>query len=123
MFIGGIKGAHKLGMETTYWGDCLTTETLKFLNDNTPRNGRVVFYPIGSFVPGFYKETGFLRKDIKITDINDKNFDYLILLSRQGMFNDKLWKIYKQVQPIHEVSYQGVPLLNIYKRSDICDII
>ena len=122
MFIGGIRGAHKRGMETTYWGDCLTIETLKFLNDNTPRNGRIVFYPIGSFVPGFYKETGFLRKDIKITDINDENFDYLILLSRQGMFNDKLWKIYKQVQPIHEVSYQGVPLLNIYKRSDICDI-
>ena len=82
-----------------------------------------MFYPVGSFVPSFYKETGFLRKDIKIAGINDENFDYLVLLSRQGMFNDKAWKIYKQVQPIHEVSYQGVPLLNIYKRSDICDII
>ncbi|MCK5595486.1 glycosyltransferase family 39 protein [bacterium] len=122
MFIGGIRGAHKLGMETTYWGDCITKETLGFVNDTTPKNGRVIFYPIGSFVPGFYKETGLLRKDIKIAGIGDEDFDYLILLSRQGMFNDKVWKIYKHAQPVYEVSYQGVPIVKIYKKSDICDI-
>ncbi|MCK4401070.1 glycosyltransferase family 39 protein [bacterium] len=116
MFIGGIRGAHKLGMETTYWGDCITKKTLKFINDNTSRNGCVIFFPVGSFVPGFYKKTGFLRKDIKITDINDENFDYLILLSRQGMFTDKVWKIYKHAQSIYEVSYQEVHFLKIYKR-------
>jgi len=117
MFIGGIKGAHKLGMETTYWGDCITGKTIKFINNNTPKNGRVIFCPVGSFVPRYYKETGLLRKDIEIADINDEDFDYLILLSRQGMFNNKLWKIYKHAQSIYEVSYQGVPFLKIYKKS------
>ncbi len=123
MFIGGIRGAHKLGMETTYWGDCIAEKTLKFINDNTPLNGRVIFFPVGSFVPTFYKGTGLLRKDIEIADINDEDFDYLILLSRQGMFNEKLWKIYKHAQSAYDVSYHSqVPFLKIYKRSDVCDI-
>jgi hypothetical protein len=117
MFIGGIRGAHKLGMETTYWGDCITEKTIKFINNNTPKNGRIIFYPVGSFVSSYYKDM--LRKDIEITDINDEDFDYLILLSRQGMFNDKLWKIYKYAQSIYEVSYQGVPFLKIYKRDGL----
>jgi len=123
MFIGGIRGAHKLGMETTYWGDCITEKTMEFINNNTQENGRVIFYPVGSFVPRYYKEMGLLRKDIKIAGIGDEDFDYLILLSRQGMFNDKVWEIYKHRLPVYEVSYQGVPIVKIYKKSDICGII
>ena len=111
---GGVKGAKKLGMETTYWGDSMTQTVLDYLNGQPPGT-RVNFFPVGSNIVPLLEFSGELRSDIEVT--SREKADFLVLNCRQGFFDDKLWKIYKEEKPIKEAGtfYKGVPLTAVYR--------
>ncbi len=112
---GGVKGARKLGLETTYWGDTLTQPVLDYLNGQPPGT-RVNFFPVGSNVVPLLKFTGRLRADMEVT--SREKADFLVLNCRQGFFDEKLWRIYKEGKPLKEAGtfYRGVPLTAVYRQ-------
>jgi len=115
---GGCPGANKLGMETTYWGDTLDASALRALNERCAAGAKVAFFPVGSQVPRAHRLiTGRLRPDIRAVDIGD-DFDWLVLISRQGMFDDRAWHYFRNVEAVWAMYLQGVPVCMIFEGED-----
>lgn len=111
-FIGGVRGAMDKGFETTYWGDPINKEFIKYLN--THFAGKVFKNRTGYHrVPfDFYHDKGLLRKDIR----HDwDNYDYYMLNMRQSYFDEESWFYYRHQKPVYSVTVQGVDLVNIYQ--------
>lgn len=113
---GGVKGANKLGFETTYWGDTCTNDILNYLNENAPPDAKIAIYPSGCNVTALYQFTGKLRKDIKSVPLEEwDTLDYLVLNCRQGFFDERLWEIYGKGNYECAAIFRDVPLTAVYK--------
>jgi hypothetical protein len=132
--VGGVRGAYALGMETTYWYDVVNEDFLAALNREIPRNAAVSMWVANQAYFEFLQDKGKIRKDIKFitpdikVTISNKAValkflpnspEYLILLSRQGVFNVFYWKLYKNSTPLYSLTLEGVPLISIYSWKDI----
>ncbi|MBA3017026.1 MAG: glycosyltransferase family 39 protein [Proteobacteria bacterium] len=107
MFIGGVKGAEKKGMELSYWMESLTPDFICLLNDMLPRNTSLTLLPNNSHLHHLQKR-GILRNDIRINDKLDSN-SYFILVRRRSAINDKIFNL----KEIANVSYDKVILLKL----------
>lgn len=86
---GGPWGAKRLGFETTYWGDSFDGKAVEYLNAHVPENGRVALVAVGDFVWRIYQQVnGEVRRDIREGDFSRDEWDYLVVVPRQGWFND-----------------------------------
>ena len=77
--IGGVPGAMKRGMETTYWWTVVNEKAVSRINRALPAHARLACYPDAPMAE-FYRELGWLRKDIVPTQQMD--FDHILMLSR-----------------------------------------
>jgi hypothetical protein len=132
--VGGVRGAYALGMETTYWYDVVNKEFLELLNREIPQGAAVSMWIANQAYFEFLQDKGKIRKDIKFItpDIQvtlrnsgaDLKFspatpEFLILLSRQGVFNKFYWSIYKNSIPLYSLTLEGVPLISLYRWKDV----
>ncbi len=132
--VGGVRGAYALGMETTYWYDVVTDKFLEALNSEIPHGAAVSMWVANQSYFEFLQDKGKIRKDIKFitpditVTITNKGAtfkfspdtpQYLILLSRQGVFNTFYWNLYKNSTPLYSLTLEGVPLISIYRWRDI----
>ena len=111
--IGGLPGAEKKGMETTYWGEALNEEALSFLNNNIPDGAKIKALAMHDRALMLYQEWGSL-KDTLILD-SPPPYDYHILLARKGLFMRPERYLFDHYEPIKTIARNGVPLLLIYK--------
>ena len=109
--VGGARGAHARGFESTYWFDAATPAFLRRVEAELPRGARVWAHP----APWHWLEVqraGLLRDDIVFTD--ELPAPYLLLMSRQGLFGPFEWRLHEQVRPLVAETYEGVPLMALY---------
>jgi len=114
-FIGGVDGAVKKGFEVEYWGNAYIG-VLPWMNQHPQSTFWIYMADLEPKVLwGFdlYKKNGLLNKSIKFGDKNDS--DYLVLLIRQGFFNEEMWEYYKSKEPVFSVTLSKTNLVNIYK--------
>jgi len=97
--VGGPWGAEKLGFETTYWGDTLNGDALAWLDRHVPERGRVALVAVGSLVWQYYVALGEARKDIRLTDFEPGDWDYVVVVPRQGMLGRDARKFMKTHKP------------------------
>ncbi len=109
--IGGVSGAHKAGFETTYWLDTLSKDVRNDLN-LLPDNAKIDPYPNSDFYYEFLQNRGLLKKSF---NFKPDKADYIILMPRQGMFEDWTWNLYKNGKPIYQATIENVPLFMIYQ--------
>lgn len=109
--VGGVRGAHRLGFETTYWIDVLNSETLPEVNRVLPKDAEIL-HLYQSDVMEFLQSTGLLRKDIKTSTDNSR---YHIQFARQGMFTDGDWLLYRYATPLYEKKLEGVRLMAVFE--------
>ncbi len=116
IFIGGPKGALKVGMERQYY-DIFYTDLVKWFNNNLPKNAKVTFLPNNKeYIRSapYYKNDKLLRDDIRIVDLNTA--EYLVLTHEERWREyPELYNKYKDYPNLYEISVEGVPLLNVYK--------
>ncbi len=113
--IGGVDGAAKKGFEAEYWGNAYIG-VLPWMNDHLQNTFWVYMADLESKVLwGFdlYKENGMLDQAVKFG--NKKNSDYLILLIRQGFFNEEMWGYFRYEKPVFSVRLSKTNLVNIYR--------
>ena len=117
-FVGRIKGARKLGLETTYWWTVVNKDALSRLNKILPKDSSIQFIPTEPDLYNLYKEVGLLRKDITIVDNFD--CDYLLLLcwpywNFPGYFMAKLGVPQWQMRVIDFLAVDDVPFWILYE--------
>lgn len=116
--IGGVSGARRKGLETTYWWTVVNEKALKRLNQVLPANVSLVCWPTSADICSFYQELGMLRKDLKIT--RRKDFDYLLMLSRPYWnfepFFASLGIPQSELEIIADQKLDGVPLWVLYQQ-------
>jgi hypothetical protein len=127
--VGGVPGAAKLGLETTYWGETFAA-AIPYINTHA-KPGDAIWVE-DKAVLLYYQKIGLLRGDVWLMS------KYPVSIPGQkgyGIFGDANWYIFQYYQsiygpagedgylplqilkhqtPVFEVSYQGVPLMKLY---------
>lgn len=112
--VGGLRGAQKMGLETECWGNAYIG-VLPWMNDHPDQTFWIYMADIEPrILCGFdlYKQDGLLKQSVKLD--SRQNSDYLVLLIRQGFFNEEMWKIYRTQKPVFSVHVSGADLVSIY---------
>jgi 4-amino-4-deoxy-L-arabinose transferase-like glycosyltransferase len=128
--VGGLRGARKLGLETTYW--CNTcAEALPYINSHA-KPGDIIWSEDSNMLH-YYQTISQLRQDVLITDKEPVEIDpglpgdgilgkadWYIFQYRQtqyGVGGEKGYLLLRKLEtqtPVYEVSYQGVPLMKLF---------
>lgn len=109
---GGLRGADKMGLEATYWGDSCSQEVLDYLNATCPSGSRVAFHRAGEFADRMYAML--VRRGIEVVSFGHE-YDYLVLIPRLSMLDEGAWEYRQQQRPLYEVRRQGVFLCGVYR--------
>ena len=115
--VGGLPGATRLGLETTFW--CETyQDALPYLNNSAEPGASV--WAENPFVLRFYQRHDLLREDLGVTGgdvISPYGADYAVVEMRQTGFSytPEVVSIMDEYQPVHTLTYEGIPLLQVYK--------
>jgi hypothetical protein len=114
--VGGLRGAHRLGFETEYWGDVFNQQAVDAVNKLCARDSTVCVYPLDIRVPQLLQAVGELRGDLSfVAEWESVPCDYLVLLAREGYFSDREWQLYQRAQPVWQSRLRGVPLCMIFR--------
>ncbi len=121
--VGSIPGAHKLGFESIYWGESVDGKVLDYLNQNAPDGSRVVFYPIGGFVPRYLKQWGELKESLVVVSnpeeaLRTGEYDYAVLVARLSFLklHPEAWKMFQEQEPVFQRTLLGVPVCKVFAR-------
>lgn len=132
--IGGLPGAYRRGMEVNYWYESITEDMLRAMNRTIPPGSRVSSFPVAAHYFEFLQQHAKLRGDITFImpdiragvspqgqhiEFSPQKPDYLVLVSRFGMFNDLYWRIFRYSTPLFFVQHQDVPLAALYSWKDV----
>jgi len=103
---GALPGAHRLGMETTYWGDVYAGPVLGFVQGLPPET-TVAFHPLSSFVRPVYQNAGF-----PIVEFSSGGFDYAVIMAREGMLlqNERAADMFAHGRRVLEIKRLGIAL-------------
>lgn len=120
-FIGGIDGARKKGMETTFWWTILNEDAFEKINKTLPQNATLRFCPMDTGMWKLFIESGLIRSDIKIT--NGKEFDFAFVMSRPYWNYAPLIKYLgvpmSRLEAVDSLEVDGVPFWVLYKNKNI----
>lgn len=135
--VGGLKGATKMGLETTYWCETYAS-ALETINAQAQPGDSIWADPWSHDVLIYYQTQGKLREDLVITSpyptqtllyngardpksIPMVQSDWFIFEHRQTTLglegeNSNILKLLSQKQKVDEITFDGVPLMTLYKK-------
>ncbi len=134
--VGGVAGANKLGLETTYW--CETYKlALPILNEQAKPNDKVWVDPWSHDVLIYYQTQGLLRKDLVIINeytvpsilgpdapsaygMSMELADWFLFENRESTMGvlqhaNPMYKIVRRQTPVMTYSFNDVPIFTLYK--------
>jgi len=137
--VGGLPGATKLKLETTYWCETYAA-ALPYINAHAQPGDRIWVEPWSYDVLVYYQMHGQLRKDVFI--LNDSptqsifgrgappifigdysTANWIIFQYRQSQFDEMGGAIpalpgyLKRLAPaVNQVSYRGIPIMKLYRQ-------
>jgi hypothetical protein len=115
--VGGVRGAHRLGLETTYWMDAYTGPVLAWMNRELPPGARVEVSDNGLALQ-LQQAYGRLRRDIVVTPSGDPA-EWRLVQMRQGLMGPATRELLARTRPDYRLELQGVPLVAIYRLVDL----
>ncbi|MBN1900310.1 glycosyltransferase family 39 protein [Candidatus Sumerlaeota bacterium] len=116
IFIGGIRGAYKKGMETTYWGEAVNSRVLDVLNE-LPTSSRIKTLALHDEVFNLLQDWGKIRRDLQINP-SDPPYDYHLLLVRKGFFARPEWCLYLSWNRLRVFDHRGAPLVILFQTGE-----
>jgi hypothetical protein len=130
--VGGLPGATRIGMETTYW--CETyAESIDYVNQHA-HPGAIVWTEDWSHdVLLTYQQLGRLRADLRIARVENSGSpmrdgiarsivadiwesDYVIIANRESGLTDEVLRFRSEHTPVLQVERQGVILAQLFER-------
>lgn len=115
--VGGLPGAERLGLETTFWLEAVDRDVVGFLNLEAPAGARLAVTPYAHLWRLYHEDHGTFREDLRLVDRGrGEEWDVLVLVCRKGMFDQEAWRLYGEAVPWYQRSWLGVPLCRLYRR-------
>lgn len=134
--VGGLPGATRLGLETTYW--CETySEVLGYINTNAKAGDTVWVDPWSYDVMVYYQLQGRLRDDVwisvpewgesifdaraRLREFSYQKADFVIVQHRQTSYVEggsayPILAWLGEQEPDFRISHQGISLIDVYRR-------
>jgi 4-amino-4-deoxy-L-arabinose transferase-like glycosyltransferase len=127
--VGGLPGATRLGLETTYWNETYAA-AIPYINGYANSGDSIWVEDKAVFL--YYQKIGQLRPDVWFTSQYPESVpgkkdnglfgeaDWYIFTYRQSQYGTGGEKNYLPLQiletqkPVYQISYQGVPLMKIF---------
>jgi hypothetical protein len=121
LLIGGLAGAEKLGMETNYWGDCLSRDFWDDVASGVPAGSTVHVTPVLhllqlSFMQGQLPQLR--EKGITLAPCipeQTREATYLVLFERKADLAPQIQQAIARAAPQIEIKRQGVRLGGFYQ--------
>jgi 4-amino-4-deoxy-L-arabinose transferase-like glycosyltransferase len=125
--VGGLPGAVSRGFETTYWAETYL-DALPYLNSNA--GSGAIIWAEAHDVMLYYQADNRLRGDLRVASrvgaegivpgtqgysLPVTAADFVIVAYRQSGLSSDIRKIMATRKPVYQLSYQGTPLMAIYK--------
>ncbi len=110
--VGGVRGAHRLGLETTYWMDAYTGPVLDWMNRELPHGARVNVLGNERALE-LQQAYGGIRRDIDW--VPREQADWALVQMRQGFMSPETLELVAKARPVYRLELQGVPLVAIYR--------
>lgn len=107
---GGVSGAEKLGMETTYMWETFNDTSCAVINRTLPDSAGVFTMNNPHFQ--FLQRLGKIGPSLKF---DNERFDYILQYNRQGMFTDLDWVLLRRGTPVAELEVDGVRLFALFQ--------
>ena len=126
--IAGMRGANRLGLETTYWAETYAA-VIPYLNTYAPPGAMV--WAEAHDVLLYYQLHGQLRSDLRIASRHGaegivpgvegytapvEDADLVIVQDRQSGFFGGITEWMHNASPVFQVSNHGTPLIQVYSR-------
>jgi 4-amino-4-deoxy-L-arabinose transferase-like glycosyltransferase len=128
----GLWGADRLGLETTYWHECVNRDVFRWLNRRAQYGQVIAFFPVGeqTVLPGPQRpgeppndlyEMYYLdqTKRLRAARLEGQGWrDFIVLNAREAMLrgHEEAWRLWTEGDPVKEFRKMGVRLVAIYRR-------
>jgi hypothetical protein len=112
---GGVAGAADLGMNRQFWG-FTTGSVAGFLRERMPDGGSVFINDTTHGAFEMLKRDGHLPDNIRVSG-NLSEADYVLVQHEHHMaeVDFQAWQLFGSVQPVHVLTYDGVPIISVYE--------
>jgi Dolichyl-phosphate-mannose-protein mannosyltransferase len=112
---GGVPGAAELGMNRQFWG--FTTRSLvPYFREVMPNGGTVYICDTIYSAWVMLMRDGILPENIRATwDIAQADYAIVHHEKHFAEVDHQIWTTYGSVQPVHVLTYDGVPIISVYK--------
>ncbi|APS00696.1 hypothetical protein BCY86_08405 [Pajaroellobacter abortibovis] len=114
-FVGGVAGGADLGLNRQFWG-FTTQSAARYLANHAPRGARVYFHDtIWMSWEQLLKENR-IRSDLRGVGIpSEADFALVQHELHMAEVDYQIWVAFGTVSPASVVTYEGVPILSIYR--------
>lgn len=116
--VGRARGAYDKGFETAYWGEGVNEDVVGYLNSVLKPGDKVKTLALNDLAFDNLREWGKLPKNVDFSP-DEPPFDYVVMQVRQGFMGPVERSLLKSKKPLRAFSAQGVPMIMIYKGSDV----
>jgi hypothetical protein len=117
--VGGLAGAHALGLEADYWGESVRQPIFDNLAHSAKPGDRAILVPtLHDLHPAYLNQNPLLDRDILILPANEANLaraHWAIAFNRGGYIHDPVPLAALQGDVIHEIAQEGVWLARLIK--------
>jgi hypothetical protein len=112
---GGVPGAAELGMNRQFWG--FTTRSLvPYFREVMPNGGTVYICDTIYSAWVMLMRDGILPDNIRATwDIAQADYAIVHHEKHFAEIDHQIWTTYGSVQPVHVLTFDGVPIISVYK--------
>jgi hypothetical protein len=121
LFVGGLGGANRIGLEPTYWSDSFTRDFLEATVQNVPAGSRIDVTPVLHHLQlrDMMEQSPILRShQVRLVPFNSertRDTKYVMFYHRYSYLPDALRKHEFQGRLVAEVRRDGVPLASLYE--------
>ena len=111
--VGGLQGAERLGLETSFWGDAITPEAMARVREAAPK--RISVAPMADDYFRFLRLIGELPEGTEWA--RREEADMLLVVGRRSMLSRALRRRFETEPGWLEVRREGVALAKVYRQS------
>ena len=117
VLVGGLPGAERCGLETTYWGESVDEQVLGYVAGQARRGDRVALAPLllDALRPIYAARRDFFEKNLRVVPFQPGQCEWLVVFPRHAYLEgEAIRHVLASQQPVWQRQVHGVSLARVY---------